>query len=302
MAHEQRVGLFYTWLAMTGYAVLPVLVKQIQALGMLPLDIAIWRFVFAVPSFWLVIYARRMPTPARPLPRLHLLGLGVLLAGAAITAFFGLERVPASTYIFLFYTYPAMVALLSLLFGERLPLQGWVALALTLTGIALTAPDFAAGLASESLPGVVLALLNALLVAVYFIFNSRVLRGHTALAQGSAWAITGALLVMLAIMPFNGLALPAQPETWGLLLLLALFCTVMPVFALTIGIQKLGASRSAIISTVEPIMTLVLAAAILGERMQPVQLVGGALIIASVVLLQMRPVHRRQASALVSGD
>lgn len=302
MEREQRVGLFFVFLAICGYAVLPILVKQIQAAGMPPMDIAIWRFLFAVPSFWLVIYARRMPASARPLPRVALLGLGVLLAGAAITAFFGLERVPASTYVFLFYTYPAMVAVLSLVLGERLPLQGWLALALTLVGIGLTAPDFAAGLASDSLVGVMLALLNALLVAIYFILNGRILRGHTALARGSAWAISGALLVMLLIVPFNGLALPAQPSVWVLLVALALFCTVMPVFSMTIGIQKLGASRSAILSTVEPLLTIVLAALILGERMQPVQLLGGALIIASVALLQLRPVRRAPVTAPVSGD
>jgi drug/metabolite transporter (DMT)-like permease len=298
MDRTQRDGVLYILLSVTGYSVLPVLVKQIQATGLASLDIATWRFIFAAPLFWLFVFAsQRLSSPVeakthRPLPRVKLLLLGALLAVAALTAFFGLESLSAGTFVILFYTYPAMVALLSLFLGERLPAQGWAALGLTLVGTVLTVPDFGAGFGGASGQGVVLAILNALIVAVYFILNSRVLRGHTALAQASAWAITGSCAVFVVLALFRQVAVPSQPTTWVYLLVLASFSTVMPVFALTNGLQKLGASRAAILSTIEPLMTMAFAALFLAERMQAVQLVGGALIVFSVLLLQL---PRREA-------
>ena len=79
----------------------------------------------------------------------------------------------------------------------------------------------------------------------------------------------------------------ADPETWLRLLGLAIFSTVIPIFAFYAGMQKLGAARAAILSTIEPVFTLVLAFFLLNERIEAIQLIGGALILASVILLQL---------------
>lgn len=291
----QRQGILYILAAVTGYAFLPTLVKQIQAAGLPPLDIATWRFVFATLIIWPLIALRSQRASHAPLPRLRLLLLGIMMAGAALTAFYGLERLPASTLIVLFYTYPTMVAVISLFLGERLPLQAWLALALTLVGVVLTVPDFGMSLeaataegGSPLVEGVALALMNALLVAVYFVLNNRMLRGHTGLAQASAWVITGALLTMMAVTLLRReVTLPADPSTWLYLLALAGVSTVMPIFCLTFGIQKLGASKAAIMGTIEPVLTILIAAVVLGERMLPEQLLGGLFVLLSVVLLQV---------------
>ncbi len=295
METTQRQGILYILAAVVGYAFLPTLVKQIQAAGLPPLDIATWRFVFAAVIIWPLIAVRTERGLHAPLPRLRLLLLGIIMAGMALTAFYGLERLPASTLIVLFYTYPTMVAIISLFLGERLPLQAWIALALTLVGVVLTVPDFGTSLqivtaegGSPLVEGVVMALLNALLVAVYYVLNSRLLRGHTGLAQASAWVITGALLTMLVVALLRrDIAFPADLPTWLYLLALAGVSTVMPVFCLTFGIQKLGASKAAIMGTVEPVLTILIAAVVLGERMLPIQMLGGLFILLSVVLLQV---------------
>lgn len=296
MDRTQREGFVYIVLSITGYAFLPVIVRLLQAAGMHPLDIATWRFVFAAPALWLLIAALRLAAPAQPLPRGRLLLLGLLLSIAAMTAFFGLQRLPAGVYVLLFYSYPAMVAVIAALLGERLSRRAWAALALALTGVALTVPDFGAGLSGEAWMGVLLALLNALAVAVYFVFNNRLLRGRSGLAHASAWVITGALGVMLTLALARPVNAAPDAASWFYLVALALVCTVLPVFTLTTAIQKLGASRAAIAGTLEPVLTIVLAALILGEVVQAGQLFGGALILTSIVLLQSAP--RRRAAVV----
>lgn len=295
--------MIYVLLGVLGYAFLPIFVKNIQPSGLQPLDIALWRFAFATPIIWLLLIALRTPQPDKPLPRRGLLGLGVLLAGAALSAFVGLTYIQASTYVLLFYSYPAMVALINFVRGERLPALSWVALALTTVGIALTVPDFGAGLTAEAWLGVLIAFVNAFLVAIYFIINGHVMRGHRAMRRASAWAISGALIVILLTVPARGdVMLPPDVQTWGLLLALAVVSTVLPIFMFMIGIQKLGASRAAILSTVEPIGTLILATLLLGEVIQPVQLFGGALIIGSVILLQLARKQPEPVPVPAAGD
>jgi drug/metabolite transporter (DMT)-like permease len=135
---------------------------------------------------------------------------------------------------------------------------------------------------------VLLAFTNAGIVAVYIIINSRLLRNQTSLARASAWAITGALLVMLVVSVTRQVAVAADSTTWVYLLLLAAVCTVLPVFALTSGIQKLGPARASIMGTVEPVLTTFWAMLLLNESLQPVQVLGAACILSSVILLQLR--------------
>jgi drug/metabolite transporter (DMT)-like permease len=301
MPNILRGGAVFVLIGVLGYVMLPVWIRNIQPSGLQPMDIATWRFLFAAPLMWLLIGVLRTPRPDKPLPLIGLLGLGVLLMISALSVFFGLERVPASTFIVLFYTYPAMVALINLALGERLPLQSWLALALTLTGVALTVPDFGAGLTSEMTAGILIAFVNAFSVAVYFVLNGRLLKGHNATLWASAWAITGACVsILLVTAARGGAAVPPDAKTWLLLIAMAVVSTVMPINMFMVGIQRLGASRASILSTLEPIGTLIVASLLLGETLEPIQLVGAGLILMSVLLLQI-PVRRPAPAAAALG-
>ena len=241
MQHTRRDGIIFIFASVTGYSFLPVFTKNLLARGLEPLDIAVWRYLFTVPIFWLIVIGRdrrgKRAGASKPLPRLRVLGMGVLLGFAALTAFFGLERMPSGTFVVLFYSYPALVAVLQAIMGERLSLQAWFALGLTLVGIALTAPDFSAGFSGDNLPGVLWALVDALIVAIYVIVSSRLLRGYADIVRASAWTVTGALLVLVAMALLYGVVTP-QGDAWLYLIGLALVSTVLPVFALNSGIRS----------------------------------------------------------------
>lgn len=301
-----RIGILYIFTAVIGYSFLPIFTNYLLDAGLRPLEIALWRYMIVTPVFWLISFAR--PAGNVRLPRMRIaVMLGPLLAVAAVVAFFGLDLIAPGTYVVIFYTYPAMVAIIALFMGERLSSWGWVALALTLVGIGLSAPDFSEGMRGENLPGVLLALLNALVVAVYYIISNRLLRGRAnttaAVVRASAWIVTGALVSLVGAALLAGITVPQSQDVWANLLALALVSTLLPIFALNIGIQKLGPTRAAIFGTIEPLTTSLLALIFLGEIMQPIQWLGGLVIVVSVILLQtLGSQPERRVEMRASGD
>ena len=273
----------------------PIFIKGLYALDMQPLDVLTWRFIIAVPAIWLLTLfaqggrtaASDAPKPA-PLPRRRLLLVGVFFSAVSAVGFIGLSLMPASTFLVLSYSFPAMVALIGLFLGERLMVRGWLALGLTLFGVVLTAPDFSAGLQDANVSRVAVAMLNAVAVAVYTVVVGRVLRGYNQGAQATAWMFSGTLVAFLVVaIVRGGLAIPPSFMAWVYLFVVGMLCTTLSFYALYSGMQKISASKTAVLGTVEVAFTLTSAALLLGERLLPVQVVGAVLIVMSIVLLQV---------------
>jgi len=98
------------------------------------------------------------------------------------------------------------------------------------------------------------------------------------------------LLIAVAIGALGQLAVPAQSAAalWPVLLA-GLVGAGVPTVTYITGIRRLGAPRAAILANFEPVVGVALAALLLAERPAPLQLLGGALIIGSGVVLQLRP-------------
>ena len=98
------------------------------------------------------------------------------------------------------------------------------------------------------------------------------------LLLGLAFGAAGTLVTPLSI-----------PEALVPVVLAGVIGAGVPTLAFITGIRRLGPSQAAILATLEPVVGVGLAAWLLGERPAPIQLVGGALILAAAVLLQLRP-------------
>ncbi len=297
MGERGREGWLWMLLAVCGYASFPVLAKLLYRHSELaPLEIASWRFLLATPLVWLYLWARRPPWRrygGPRVPRRHLLLLGAIYSAASLLAFLGLREIPASLYTILFYTYPLLVALLARLLGTRLGRGGWLALALTSLGVLLVLVPDLGGLRPEgaTLRGMAIALANATVAALYFLASKhylRNLRESDDLARAVGWTMLTIAILMLVVSLFVGLRAPASAASAVLLLALAVSATALPILALNIGIQRLGAAHAAIIAMMEPFLTLLLAAFLLSETLQALQWLGGALILLSVLALEIR--------------
>lgn len=295
MSSQRRIGIIWILSAALGYAFLPIFTRLIYANSSIqPTDIALWRFIFATPAIWLAILWRKngkiekVKNPESRKQIIRMICLGILYAANTLTAFIGLQYIPASLYTIILYTYPATVAIMSTLLGQRLPRIAWIALVFTFVGVFFTVPDLSLGGENMTL-GILVAAGNAFFAALYFLMVSREMPKMQSVTLGTAYIITGTLIFLLMLIPFFGLQLPPNALTWFSLIGLAIISTAIPIFAINIGIQKIGVTQASIIATCEPIMTIIFAVILLGETILAIQWLGAALIITGVLLLELRP-------------
>jgi drug/metabolite transporter (DMT)-like permease len=164
---------------------------------------------------------------------------------------------------------------------------------LILIGVTLTVPNFFQGFGGVDSVGVLLVLANAVTYATYILLSNRAVRGVTDLSTASAWSISGSLVFALAVVFVRALqgsttAIPPSLNVWIGFLGLAIISTVIPIFAFYAGMHRLGAPRAAIVSMIEPVLTVLWAVLIRHEGLQLIQIVGAAFILISVAILQLQ--------------
>jgi len=164
-----------------------------------------------------------------------------------------------------------------------------------LTGVVLTVPDFQAAGGVDKF-GLALVLANAAIVAIYYLLSKRALAGVVDVSGASAWMMLGTLFVLALLIPLRGLQMPPNALTLLMLLGIATLGTVLPVFGINLAIQRIGAAQASLISTVEPPLSMLVSMFVLGELILALQWVGAALIIGSVIVLQLRPRNRLDIS------
>ena len=266
------------------FGTLGVFGKLAYRLGLTTPQLLSYRFALAAVLLWLAAIVIRQPFP----PRRSLLGLAIMggagYVGQSGSYFSALHFIPASTNALLLYTFPVVVTLLAaLLFGEALTWAKLAAVGLAFFGTLLVVE---AQLHAAPPIGIVLGLGSAAFYSGYILYGSRLLPGLPPVSA-TATIMTSAAVVWGMFAAATGqLAVAWTAQRIALIGSFAALGTTIPVLTFILGLRLVGPSRAAILSTFEPASTVLLAVIILGELASPLQYLGGALIIASVLLLE----------------
>lgn len=214
-------------------------------------------------------------------------------AGLNIAMFVAFDRIAVALALLCFYTYPAMIATLDIASGrEQLDRVKWVALALALGGmVAVVASqlDPSAGVELDGI-GIALAIVAAVCQTV-FVLVSRSGYRRVPADQATTVIIGAAFFACIGLALLTGtvgaMTFPlTDPSVWPLLLYTGLFAAALPSLCFLIGIRIIGGMRAGIVMLWEPVVGVALAALLLGESLQPIQLLGGAAILTAAVILQ----------------
>lgn len=283
--HTSTVGTLFVALSSLGYATNPIFAKLAYQTGTDTITLMATRFTLATLLLWLIVaLGRRSPGPSLP-RRLRLLALGAGgMAMISLLYFTAVRHIDASLATGLFYTYPAMVAVIGLVRGERLDLKGYAGLLLTLAGTWLLLGSGGGGFTWQ---GAALILAGAATYAVYLLLGNRWTEGINPFVT-TAHLTTGCALVFLLLALVLGKQPPASPLAYTAGAGLALFSTVFAMVTFFKGLPLLGPTRTSIISVLEPAFTVVLAVLFLGDSIGLPQLAGIVLIVAGAAAAQTR--------------
>ncbi|WP_420992619.1 DMT family transporter [Cupriavidus sp. 30B13] len=296
---EQLAGVLLIALSASAFGAMAIFARFAYDAGADVYGLLAVRFVLAAGALALAMRARGVGLPGwRKVLALAAMG-GIGYVGQSFCFFTALNHAQASLVALLLYLYPLFVTLLAAVFlKERLSTAAVVALVLCSLGAGLTV-----GGGSGSALGIALGLASAAIYSVYIIVGARITAGVDPLATTTVVCVAAALVYGGAGIARAAAGVPPQfPQTlpgWLALLAIALLSTVLAILTFFAGLQRLGAARASMLSTLEPVVTVALAALLLGEQVGLTQALGGALILAGVLWLTRKGTGTRQAGQKV---
>ncbi len=304
MDRRRLAGVLLVVVSAIGFGSGALFAKPAYAVGIDWLTLLVWRFGIgaALAWGWLLVAPARRAALRGTSPRLTLgaLGLGALYSLNASTYYAALETVPASLASLIVYVYPVLVGVLTLRIGRPLAGRGpWIALGIATIGAGLAVGGVDPG-HLPPLGSILLVVASPIIYAGWIVLSAR-LGGErrdragddgdegagAAVASAFMMTATGAVFVALALVTAHPIAPGTIPSAaWPGIVGIGLFSTFIAIQTFYGGARRIGAAPAALISTIEPAYTIVMAALLFGERLTAVQIAGGGLIIGAVILAQ----------------
>ncbi|WP_146515470.1 DMT family transporter [Rubripirellula amarantea] len=288
-----------TWgvtLAIVGtflFALKSIFIKLAFAAGANATLVLAIRMTLALPFYVGVLWYLRRREDRKPLQREHVIRattlgfLGYYLASYLDLA--GLEQISAQLERLTLFTYPAMVAVLAWLFlGEQINRKIVLAIALSYFGVLLMyGQERAFTSVGDTSLGVMLVIGSALSYSFYILFAKPVMK-HIGSQQFTSLAMIGSTFFVgvhfAATQPLTSLV-EAKPIVYVYGLILAFVCTVIPSFMINEAIMRIGATRTTVIGSVGPVLTMMLAIFVLSEPSSLQHFLGMAVAIYGVSLV-----------------
>ena len=277
---KQLTGILLIAISAASFGTLAIFGRYLYADGLDTFTMLFLRFGLAALLMLVILLVRREKIPRGKI-LLQLIGMGALgYVGQSFSYLTAIQYASAGLVALLLYLYPMFVFILSVfVLHEKATWVKIVAILIALLGTALTVDP-----AGGQLPGILLAISAAVIYSVYIIVGTNVMK-HVSTVQSSLVIFASAGTVYGILMAFNGVHLPSTSSGWINIMGIVLVATVIPVIAFLAGLERIGPTHAAMLSTLEPVVTILLAAWIFDERLQSIALLGGGLILIAVIIL-----------------
>lgn len=282
-------------LSACGFGSISVLTTIVIRSGTGLISAMFWRYLVAVVIIGAIVLWKERTDFRLSIPLLVVGGFGqALITYLSLKA---LDFIPEGPLAFLFYTYPAWVAIISALRGtDRMTPMRAVALVAALAGVTvIVGSPFNSSLHPA---GVALALTSAVAYGVYLPAVST-LQLNVKPMIAAFHVIAGATIVFgAAIIARGDMATHVSVTAGAGIATLAMVSTVGAFWLLLAGLAVLGPVRTAIVATVEPFFTMLLGSVVLAERLTIRTGIGGMLIALAVIVIQRAAAPLEQGAAI----
>ncbi|WP_348943668.1 DMT family transporter [Chitinibacter sp. FCG-7] len=280
-----QIGVALAFLASTGFAAKAIFAKLAYRYGVDAVTLVTLRMILAGSALQLIRFYRA--APAEPLSRAQkwgIVGLGILgYYLSSILDFIGLETVSASLERLILCLYPTFTIVFgAVLLGQSISKRVLLAMPLTYLGIALVLlPDLAH--ARSDWIGILFVLASTLSFALYMTLSPKLITQVGSMRFTELGLTVSSLAMLLHFVLTRPIGTLVQtPEVWAYAGLIAVFSTILPVYATTAAMQRIGGGRTALIGSFGPVLTIIFSVSILGETLGALQWLGAAIVLAGV--------------------
>ncbi len=283
---QQTAGTLMVAVSAAGFATLAIFIKFAYAAGVNVVTLLAVRFVLASIILWPILALRKISAVKDKKTTVQLLLMGTLGYGLMSALYaMTLQYVTVSLAAILLYLYPAIVTLLAVMLGdEHFNRIKGLALLICLSGLFLVL-----GISFEklSLIGIVCGIGAALVYSCYIVIGNRILKKIDPLVTTTYVTSSAGFILTVAGAAGGMLDLSFPLAGWLAIFGIVFFATIVAILCFFAGMSRIGATNAAIISTAEPVITVALSALLLNEIITFVQTIGGLLILAGVLILQV---------------
>ncbi|GAB6181665.1 hypothetical protein JCM14036_29840 [Desulfotomaculum defluvii] len=290
-------GVALILLSATGFAFIPIFAIYAYEGGANVTSLLFFRFLIAALCFftYLIMKEKKISVRKENIKYLVLLG-GVFYTLQSSLYFSAVKYIPISLAVLIFYAYPVFVAIISSLVDkEKLSKQIVYSIGLSFLGLAMV---LGTSFGSVNLYGILLALGAGVSYTGYLILGNRVMKDSPALETSAFICLFAA--ISLAVMGFSSgnLTLQLTTQAWLATVGVSLCCTVLAIFTLFRGMELIGSTRTAILSMVEPLITILLSAILFGERMTWLQVLGGLTVLGGALLVVLSKEKKNEKTSI----
>jgi len=280
-------------LAALGFSLKAIFVKLAYPYGVDAITLLALRMGFALPVFlWVGLAGQKAGSSLSRRDWGQLVMLGCLgYYGASILDFWGLEYISAGLERLILFTYPTLTILIGVLFqGKPFTRREGIAVVLCYSGIGFAfIHDLGLGDTRSVLIGGALVFGSSVSYALYLSGSAPMIARlgamrFSALAMLVSSAVT--LLHFMAVQPFSAFIQPMP--VYGLGLAMAIFATIVPVFAQSAAIRRIGAGRASLFGMVGPMLTIGFGWWLLDEAVSAAQMAGAALVVVGILIVSRR--------------
>lgn len=283
---SKKTGTMLVALSAAGFASMAIFAKFAYAAGANVVTVLGIRFTLAALLLWIILLITGPKPKLTTRNTITLILLGAVGYGSQSSLFFNsLKLIPAAMTAMLLYTYPALVFVASLLLGEeKITRRKAMALVIALGGLSLV---LGTSFDNLNMRGVLFALGGAVAYSCYILVGNRVVKEVPSLVASTVVCSSAAPVFLIWGLAGGTLTLHLSLQGWLAIVGITLLSTVIAILTFFAGMNRVGPTHASIISTLEPLITVILSYLIFSESLQGLQLVGGLLILASIIILQL---------------
>ena len=290
MKNNTRQGFLLIITATMLWALAAPIAKYLFNAGIIPADLVQARvtYSFLILAFIFVGFKRDLlQISKKDIGYFMLLGIGGF-ALVQYTYFYAISQIDVGVAVALQYTAPSMIVVYSAFFlGKKINRNTIIAILLALAGCYLVVGAHQVNWADLNWNGILLALSSAMVFAFYTLYGEKGLQKYPTWTVFFYVVLFAALFWNIINPPFNLVGQGLSWSVWAGIMAIAIIGTLIPFGLFFMALKKLDPIRLTVTSTLEPIFATMTAFIFLGEALSFWQVVGGLLIVASVILMTM---------------